>query len=96
MATTVPQFVLPDRLRKAREVAQLRQADLAEYTGMSRAAIASYEQGTVQPRLGVLRLWAMRTGVPLDWLRYGDQGFSGDPGGASAPTKWYRDAQKAA
>jgi transcriptional regulator with XRE-family HTH domain len=81
-------WTLSDRLRKGREVAELSRDDLAEYLGLSRQAISNYELGHRVPKLAILRLWAMRTGVPLDWLRFGDQGFSGDPGGASASTKW--------
>ncbi|HSS09020.1 MAG TPA: helix-turn-helix transcriptional regulator [Acidimicrobiales bacterium] len=72
MTTVVPLWTLADRLRKARENAGLLQKDLADYTGLSRSAIAMYEQARAVPRLGVLRLWAERCGVPLEWLQYGD------------------------
>jgi transcriptional regulator with XRE-family HTH domain len=40
--------------------------------GMSHAAIGMYELDVRQPKLGVLRLWAMRCGVPLEWLLDGE------------------------
>jgi transcriptional regulator with XRE-family HTH domain len=90
-------WTLGDRLRKSRLQAGLSQRDIGDFMGLSHGAIGMYEVDQRTPRLGILRLWAMRTGVPLDWLRYGDdQGFSGDPGGASAPTKWYEHALIAA
>jgi transcriptional regulator with XRE-family HTH domain len=77
----IPEWGLTDRLAKARSVAGLKQQELAEYLGLSRASLSAYENGSVVPRLGILRLWAMRCGVPLDWLRYGTvppgQEFSG-------------------
>jgi transcriptional regulator with XRE-family HTH domain len=61
---------------------------MADYMGLSNSAIGLYETDARLPKLAVLRVWAVRTGVPLEWLRYGDdQDFSDGPGGASTPTK---------
>jgi transcriptional regulator with XRE-family HTH domain len=68
----VPEWTIGDRMLKSRTVAGLTQTELADYLGMSRVSLSRYETGHNRPPLTVLRLWAMRCGVPLDWLRYGD------------------------
>lgn len=68
----VPEWTIGDRMLKARTVAGLTQTELADYLGMSRVSLSRYETGHNRPPLTVLRLWALRCGVPLDWLRYGD------------------------
>jgi transcriptional regulator with XRE-family HTH domain len=73
---------LGDRLRKARLSAGLDQRDIADYLGMSHAAVGFYELDRRVPKLAVLRVWALRCGVPLDWLRYGSVL-------ESPSTKWY-------
>lgn len=72
---TIPRFTVHDRLRKAREVAGLDQAQLAERIGMSRNSVSNYEAG--HTRTGnlkpiYLKGWALACGVDLDWLRFGD------------------------
>ena len=68
----VPVFTLSDRLRKAREVAGLKQATMAKEIGISHRSVTSYESGATVPRLIVLKAWAMRCGVPLQWLETGE------------------------
>ena len=67
----VPVFGLTDRLRKAREVAHLDQGELATEIGVARTTIGNYEAGRVKPRKIVLKAWALRCGVPLEWLETG-------------------------
>jgi transcriptional regulator with XRE-family HTH domain len=88
MAVHIPTWTLADRLRKARMSAGLDQRELAQLMDYSHGAIAQWESGHRNARPRVLKLWALATGVPFDWLCYGEQGSSGDPGGASALTKW--------
>lgn len=59
---------MTDRLRKAREAAALDQAELAERIDVSRRTIGNYEAGRVEPRMIVLKQWALATGVDLSWL----------------------------
>lgn len=85
MATTmrvgdVPEWTLSDRLRKAREHADLKQTDLAELTGISRASIVNYESGKFIPRRPALAAWAMACGVSLEWLSSGDAAYGPDSG----------------
>lgn len=70
---TIPPWSVPDRLRKAREHAGLEQGELAESIDVSRTTVSNYERGHVNPRKIVVRQWALRTGVPFEWLMYGTE-----------------------
>ena len=74
--TVIPTWDLSDRLVKARKAAQVKQSEMAERLGLSRAALSSFENGTLVPRLAYLDVWARVCGVPLDWLRHGDDAGS--------------------
>lgn len=76
----VPVWTLADRLRKAREMTGLGQAEWAAEVGISRRSVTNYESGTSVPRRPVLLAWAMRSGVRLDWLTDAD-----GPEGTPAP-----------
>ena len=67
----VPEWTLADRLRKAREVAGLSQARLAERIGVTRDIVTNYESGRTPARRPMLVTWAVATGVDLRWLEAG-------------------------
>ncbi len=69
----IPQWTLGDRLRKARESAGLKQAELAGKIGISRASIVNYEAGRYVPSRPVLLSWALCCGVDWAWLTAGGQ-----------------------
>lgn len=73
---------LPDRLRRARRLASISQASLAQAVGISPSAVAQWEQidGTL-PGLAHLVTVARVTGVSMDWLATG----AGRPRHAAAP-----------
>ena len=75
---TTPTWTLTDRLRKAREAADLKQDDLAVILGVSRSTIGKWESGSPIKR-GQLAAWAMATGVPFEWLETGDEIDLTDP-----------------
>ena len=64
----IPSFAIGDRLRKARE-----------HTGLGHT-VTNYERGHVSPRAIVLKMWALRTGVPLVWLETGEAPRPSDEG----------------
>lgn len=74
-----PRWTLGDRLRKAREHAGLKQTELAQATGISRASIVSYETGRTIPSRPALLSWALATGVSLEWLRDEEEDLTDDP-----------------
>lgn len=65
-------------MRIALEHARLNNLDMAELLDVSPNTVSNYLAGRTTPSMAVLRVWAMRTGVPLDWIRYG-AGPSGPP-----------------
>lgn len=65
---SVPSFTLADRLRKARQLTGMEQAEFAAKAGMSRSSVANYEQGLTTPRALYLRAWAEVSNVPIEWF----------------------------
>jgi hypothetical protein len=45
---------------------------MAAELGVHPSTITRYEADTALPRDGWIKLWALRTGYPYEWLRYGD------------------------
>ena len=68
-----PSFTMTDRLRKAREVSGMDQAQLADALGIAIKTVSNYEHGKHAPREIVLRQWSLATGVSLHWLKTGEQ-----------------------
>lgn len=71
MATQAPQaptWTLGDRLVKARNVAGLKQAEMAARLGIGRRSITRYEEGVAIPKRAIILAWSSVTGVPLWWL----------------------------
>ena len=60
------------RIRAARKYADLRQQDVAQVCGVSRAAIAQWEyddpQRRTTPSIDQMKALSKLSGVPLDWL----------------------------
>lgn len=77
----IPEFSVAERLRKAREDADLTQMQLAELTGIGVRTIIKYENGRqpVKSR-GHYVLWEWATRVPAEWLETGQWGNGNGPG----------------
>ncbi len=67
-----------DRLAKALEHAGMSNQQMAEYLGVSRNTVGNYIALRTDVTLGTLRLWAMVTGVELEWLRTGESSSGSD------------------
>jgi transcriptional regulator with XRE-family HTH domain len=67
-AGDVPEWDLADRMRKALRVAGIGPQEMADYLGVSRQSVGNWISGRVEPSLQTLRLWSIRTGVPLEWV----------------------------
>ena len=76
-------FDMSDRLRKSLSVSGLGVQDMADYLGVSRVTVSRWVNGQREPKLSTLRLWAIKTGVPLEWLTTGS--FS--PAPAQTPAR---------
>ncbi len=88
----IPEWTLGDRLRKARESAGLEQTELASDIGISRRTVQNYERAKVRTRRPVLLAWAVRCGVPVEWLVNGTTAPPATPwhaaGGVSTSPLW--------
>lgn len=78
-------------MRKARIHAGMTTDEMAADIGRTRHTISNYERDVTRAPLLVLRLYALRTQVPLDWLLYGTEDGPMPPSttGDSSPTIWY-------
>lgn len=83
---------LADRLRKALRVSGVGVGEMATELAVSRNTVGNYINGHTEPNRATLRVWALRTGIPIEWILTGEiPGDDGDtPGGLGKPsTKWY-------
>lgn len=60
-----------DRIAKSLKYAGLSHNEMAEYLEVHRNTIGGYVTGRTKMLPIVMRLWAAKTGVPLEWLRDG-------------------------
>lgn len=67
----VPEFDLGDRMRKALHAGGVSAGEMADYLGVRREAVSTWINGRITPKRGMVRLWAIRTGVSLEWLETG-------------------------
>ena len=65
---TVPEWDLADRMRKALRESDIGVQEMADYLGVARNTVSTWINGRIEPSIQTLRLWAMRCGVPYEWL----------------------------
>lgn len=75
---TVPEWTVGDRLRKAREFAGIGVEQMAERLGRQRNSITRWERSSAV-QLMVVKLYALETGVPVEWLVGDDAPKGGAP-----------------
>lgn len=66
-----PQFQLKHRLALAMEIAGVDRDGVAAELGVHKNTVANYLRGETRPSRSVLRVWALRCGVPFEWLETG-------------------------
>ena len=69
----VPEFDRADRMRKALRVSGTGVQEIAEYLGVARNTVSTWINGRIEPSIQTVRLWALRTGVPYEWLQTGEE-----------------------
>jgi len=69
----IPMWTLGDRLRKARVTAEISTQQMADALVRNRNTITNYESGFTTPSGRVVVRWAELCGVPVGWLRLGDE-----------------------
>jgi transcriptional regulator with XRE-family HTH domain len=72
-AGVVPEWTLGWRMQRALAHAEISVEAIAGELGVSRSSVSRWlnDRGA-PPRAAYVKLWALRTGVPFDWLA-GDQ-----------------------
>ena len=74
-------FDVADRMRKSLRVSEVSVQEMAEYLGVQRNSVGRWINGHVNPSRQTLRLWALRTGVPFEWLETGRDARNPRPDG---------------
>jgi transcriptional regulator with XRE-family HTH domain len=64
----VPEWTLGWRLQRALAHAGVSVEEMADELGVTRQTIGRWLHERGEPKRGYLKLWALRTGVPLAWL----------------------------
>jgi len=67
----VPEWDLADRMRKSLRISGRSVQEMSDYLGVAPTTVSTWINGRHRPSRPVLRLWAMRCGVPLEWLLEG-------------------------
>lgn len=65
---TIPEWTLGWRLQRSLAHAGVSIDEMAEELGVSRQSVSRWLNEHGMPRRAYLKLWALRTGVPLEWL----------------------------
>lgn len=80
-AFSIPEWTLGWRMQRALAHADISVQDMADELGMSRTSLSRWinDKGT-PPRSGFIKLWALRTGVPYEWLITGTEPEDGPEG----------------
>lgn len=86
--TGIPQWTLGDRMRKSLHHADVSVQEMADYLGVTRSSVGNWINDHIEPRMQTLRLWSLRTGVPLEWIRTGVEPAEGPDG--AGKTLWSR------
>ncbi len=66
-----PAWTLLDRLKYARLLAGMEQAEIAARLGVARTTVSAWETGRTEPSATNFVRWAHVTGQPLEWLAEG-------------------------
>ena len=64
----IPEWTLGWRMQRSLAHASMSVDQMATELGVSRQTVSRWMNGHGEPRVGYLKLWALRTGVPVAWL----------------------------
>ena len=83
------EFDQADRLRRALRISDVGVQEMARELGVERNTVSRYINGHTRAGRATLLVWAMKTGVPIEWLETGTVPMNGEsprqavPGGGS-------------
>lgn len=75
-----PQWDLADRLRKSLRESGIGVQEMADYLEVKRNTVSNWINGHNPPPGAALKLWAMRCGVSVEWLRGTENSAFPEPG----------------
>ena len=78
----IPHFQMRHRLDLALETADVSIQEMSAELGVHRNTVSNYLSGRTLPPTSAVKVWALRCGVPYEWLRTGLEPHDGGP---SAP-----------
>jgi transcriptional regulator with XRE-family HTH domain len=84
----IPEWDLTDRLRKSLRSSRLSVQAMADHLDVHRKTVGNYLSGATRPTTSTLRVWAMRCGVPFDWLAYGIEAPDSGPDQGISALSW--------
>ncbi len=67
----IPEWDLADRLAKSLRISQMKAIEMAEYLEVHRNTVSAWLNGRSEPKRPQLIAWAIRTGLPYQWLKDG-------------------------
>jgi DNA-binding transcriptional regulator YiaG len=73
---------LADRLAKSLRVSGISVGEMAAFLEVHRNTVSAWLNGRAHPNPANMRLWAMKTELPYEWIRHGEW-----PGEVSAQRK---------
>lgn len=79
-------------MRKALHHSDVSVQAMADYLDVSRNTVSTWINDRIEPSTQTLRLWSLRTGVPLEWIRTGAE----PKPGTEPKTLWYRSPLRVA
>ena len=82
---SIPEETLGERMRRALRKEHMGVQEMADYLGVARNTVSTWINDRIHPGEQTLRLWSIRTGVPLEWLKNGDAPFQSRLADADSP-----------
>jgi len=69
----IPQWDIYDRMTKSLKESGMSVQEVADYYDVHRNTVSGWLHGRIKPDTRTLRLWAVMTGVPYEWLKDGTE-----------------------
>lgn len=93
----IPEWTLGWRLQRSLAHATMTTGDMADELGVARSTVSRWmnDHGSA-PRAAFVKQWALRTGVPYEWLKDGETPNNGPntpDGQVIRPSRWMADTR---
>lgn len=92
LPANVPSFEQRHRMALALEWAGVSNDEMAAEIGKGTTTVRNYLAGRTKPGRAILRVWALRCGVPFAWLEHGNVDLTDGPDTptlAGPPPGWF-------